>query len=116
MPQIFRQRIAIALAISTCAVTFQTNKAKSQPVLLAPALCSTGIGCVLVGVAVVGGVAYYVWQSQGDGARYYDKIEEPEEHDQWGIFYAKSEWHCRRLAAGRKHWYDSVKKQCHIKG
>ena len=112
----FKKRIAIVMAVSICTATLPPTRARSQPALLAPAFCATGIGCVLIGIATIGGVAYWVWQSRDTGARHYDKIEEPEEHDQWGVFYAKSKWHCDRLAAGRVHYYDSVKKRCHIKG
>lgn len=116
MPQTFRRRVAIALTISLCSVAVRPTQANSQPALIAPALCSTGVGCVLVGVATIGGIAYWVWQNQKTGERFYQHTEEPEEHDQWGVYFAKSAWHCRRLAAGRLHRYDSVKKRCYIKG
>lgn len=46
-------------------------KAKANPAILAPAaICvgSAGIGCVLIGVAVIGGISYYIWQRK-DGKR-----------------------------------------------
>ncbi|BAY55288.1 hypothetical protein NIES2135_21110 [Leptolyngbya boryana NIES-2135] len=73
-------KIAIALTLSLSAVTFQPREARSNPALVAPAACATGVGCVLVGVAVVGGLAYYVWQGNNPKSqRHYDRIEDPEE-------------------------------------
>lgn len=111
-----RRQIAIATILAICSVTLHPVKARSQPALLAPALCSTGVGCILVGVATIGGIAYWVWQNQKTGERFYQHTEEPEEHEQWGVFYAKDAWRCRQLAAGRYHKYDSVRKRCYIKG
>ena len=75
----FRRRIALVSIAAICAVTLQPKEARSQAQLLAPALCSTGVGCILVGVATVGGIAYWVWQSRDTGKQHYLKIEDPEE-------------------------------------
>jgi hypothetical protein len=41
-------------------------KAQATPAVLAPvALCSTGVGCILVGTMAVGAVTYYVWEYGG---------------------------------------------------
>ncbi|MGG6265026.1 hypothetical protein ACQ4M3_03030 [Leptolyngbya sp. AN03gr2] len=103
------------LTVSTSLVPY-IKKADANPAVAAPLLCSTGVGCIFVGVATIGGIVYYVWQNQATGVRHYDNLEDPEDHDEWGIFSAKSEWHCHRLAAGRDHWFDHTRKQCHIKG
>jgi hypothetical protein len=107
----------IALLSASVSLIPYAKKAEANPaVIAAPALCSTGVGCIFVGIAVIGGISYYVWQNQSTGVRHYDKIEDPEEHDQWGIYYAKSKWHCSKLAAGREYRYDPIKKRCFIKG
>lgn len=38
-------------------------RAQANPALVAPTVCATGIGCVLVGTIVVGGIVYYVWRN-----------------------------------------------------
>ena len=41
-------------------------KAQANPAVLAPvALCSTGVGCILVGTMAVGAITYYVWEYGG---------------------------------------------------
>lgn len=56
--------LAVVLATS---VTFgiQPKSAQSNPAVLAPALCATGVGCVLIGTVAIGGGLYYVWEFQG---------------------------------------------------
>lgn len=112
--RIFSGTIAL-FTVSTSFIPY-TEKAEANPAIVAPALCSTGVGCVFVGIAVIGTIGYAVWQNTQTGERHYMPIEEPEEHDLWGIFYAKSAWHCKQMAGGRPHRYDTRKKRCYIKG
>lgn len=76
-----KRKMAIATVIAVCATGLQPRETKANPALVAaPAACATGVGCVLVGVAVAGGLAFYVWQSNNPKAqRHYDRIEDPEE-------------------------------------
>lgn len=94
---------------------FSTSQpVRSQAQLLVPAACATGVGCVLVGTVVVAGIAYYVWQHRQTGKKYYMAIDEPDELDQWGVYRARDENHCRYLAAGRPYRWSRGK--CYIKG
>ncbi|MEA5504947.1 hypothetical protein VB735_17910 [Halotia wernerae UHCC 0503] len=55
--------VAISIALSCSGFSHPVN---ADPAILAPvAFCAgtAGIGCVLVGVAVVGGTAYYIWRA-----------------------------------------------------
>jgi hypothetical protein len=106
-----RRLTAIGLAGSF--IIFTTKPAKSNPaVLAAPAICSTGVGCVLIGVAVLGGGAYYVWQSH-KGDRVYHHVTDPEEEAKWlggphetePVIAGKredAEKKCLKLAKGRR--------------
>lgn len=60
----------ITSSVLTIALTVSLIKpAKATPAVLAPiALCSTGIGCVLVGTAIVGSIVVYVWK-RSDGKK-----------------------------------------------
>jgi hypothetical protein len=75
---------------------------------------------VPVGAAIVilGGISYYVWtNSQGVEQRVpvYPVLEDPEDEAQWGVFDARDERHCQRLAGGRDYrWLGNGK--CRIKG
>lgn len=71
MIQKFRRRIAISL-LPAALFTLKPTEAKSNPAIVAPAVCvgSAGVGCVFVGVAVVGGISYHVWQNTQTGAQY----------------------------------------------
>jgi hypothetical protein len=71
------RRITVFVLIGSLAIATTSRPAKAQVQVLAPALCSTGVGCALIGVAVVGGIAYYVWQSRDTGKQHYVKIEDP---------------------------------------
>jgi hypothetical protein len=81
----FKRKIAIATVVVVCATGLQARQTKANPALVAaPAACATGVGCVLVGVAVVGGLAFYVWQSNNPKAqRHYNQIEDPEEESRY---------------------------------
>jgi len=75
---IVKRFVAIVIASSILSTSIPT---RANPAILAPAaFCAgtAGVGCVLVGVAVVGGAAYYVWQNQQQ-QRHYSPIEDPEE-------------------------------------
>lgn len=64
------KRITSLLLASTIIVS-TTPKANANPAVLAPAaFCAgtAGVGCILIGTAVIGGALYYVWRLQ-DGRR-----------------------------------------------
>ncbi|PHJ59033.1 hypothetical protein VF14_13620 [Nostoc linckia z18] len=68
----FRQVIAITTSLVLSGSALYTRPVNANPAVLAPAaFCAgtAGVGCVLVGVAIIGGTIYYVWQS-GDGKHY----------------------------------------------
>jgi hypothetical protein len=53
--------------------------AHAQVEILAPAICSTGVGCVLLGTVVIGGIGYYLWKNNQTGEEYRMPIADPEE-------------------------------------
>jgi hypothetical protein len=59
-----KQLISLTLASSMLALSIP-QRANSSPAILAPAICAgtAGIGCVVIGVATVGGILYYVWSN-----------------------------------------------------
>ncbi|NJN59706.1 MAG: hypothetical protein HC879_20590 [Leptolyngbyaceae cyanobacterium SL_5_9] len=73
----FKQFASVAL-IAT--LFLPATPARANPALVAaPAICATGVGCILIGTAIVGGIAYYVWQNSRTGEQYHVPIEDPEE-------------------------------------
>ena len=73
----FKQFAPVALIAM---LAFPATPARANPALVAaPAICATGVGCILVGTVVVAGVAYYVWQNSQTGEEYRLPIEDPEE-------------------------------------
>jgi hypothetical protein len=67
--------------------------AKAHPAAIAaPAICASGVGCVLVLTAVVGGIAQYVWHISG-----IDAAKQGNAH--WG-----SERSACQSMARRNHW------------
>jgi hypothetical protein len=64
-------------------------KAQATPAVLAPvALCSTGVGCILVGTMAVGAITYYVWEYGGGkrvasdiSGRVLKYLDDPEDDD-----------------------------------
>jgi hypothetical protein len=70
---------AISLTSAIALPQFMPPPAQAQVEVLAPAICSTGVGCVLLGTVVIGGIAYYVWQNSQTGEEYQMPIEDPEE-------------------------------------
>lgn len=81
----FTRDIAISTVLAVTTIGLHPPEANSNPAaLVAPAACATGVGCILIGVAVVGGAAYYVWQSnQKTPRRIYMPIEDPEEESRY---------------------------------
>ncbi|BAZ66286.1 hypothetical protein NIES4106_10360 [Fischerella sp. NIES-4106] len=78
--------LALGVAFAFAGVNFtKLEPVKANPALLAPAapaLCSTGVGCVLVAAVVIGGVTYYLWET--NGKRLLSDINgntQPEEYD-----------------------------------
>ncbi|MBD2682878.1 hypothetical protein H6H03_36055 [Nostoc paludosum FACHB-159] len=68
----FRQVIAITTSLVLSGTALYTRPVNANPAVLAPAaFCAgtAGVGCVLVGVAIIGGTVYYIWQST-DGKHY----------------------------------------------
>ena len=120
MKRIVSLGMAIALLISSA-----PKPVKANPVLLlAPELCATGVGCVLVGTVVIGGVLYYVYKTH-QGKRVYSDhkmIDDPEEqanasgrHGDSGVWdepiyaptYSSANQKCKSLA--RKYGVTLVK-------
>ncbi len=87
--KIIKQLSAIALAV-TLSISGNIRSTSANPAILAPAaFCAgtAGVSCVLIGVAVIGGISYYVWQ-HSSGNRIFSsdagsvlKIEEPEDFE-----------------------------------
>lgn len=77
--------LTISFLVSSL-IIYPFKATKANPAVLAPlGLCSTGVGCVLVGVVLIGGVSYYVWKqssrrilSSSIGS-IYRVLEDPEE-------------------------------------
>lgn len=72
MIQKFRRRIAITL-LPAILLALKPTEARSNPAIVAPAVCvgSAGIGCIFVGVAVIGGISYHVWQNSQNNTTYH---------------------------------------------
>jgi hypothetical protein len=69
----FRPIIAIGTSLVLSGTALSTRPANANPAVLAPAaFCAgtAGVGCVLIGVAIIGGTVYYVWRSTRDGKHY----------------------------------------------
>lgn len=63
MPNFTRKALAVMLVSSFALGSIKP--AQSNPAALAPALCATGVGCVLLGTVAIAGGVYYVWEFQG---------------------------------------------------
>lgn len=113
----------IAIVLAGSLTLSNTNPARSQAqVLLIPAACATGVGCVLIGTVIVAGVVYYVYQSSRHPKSLY-MIEDPDAemgrmggHHQTEPVTAgtrkKAEALCQQFAKGRtlkqvKHFRDN---------
>jgi hypothetical protein len=80
--QSIRRRCLAGIISLMSAITlpqFNPPPAQAQVEILAPAICSTGIGCVLLGTVVIGGIGYYIWQNSQTGEEYKMPIADPEE-------------------------------------
>ncbi|AFY51290.1 hypothetical protein Nos7524_5600 (plasmid) [Nostoc sp. PCC 7524] len=65
--------IAIGTSLVLAGTALPVRPVNANPAVLAPAaFCAgtAGVGCVLVGVAIVGGTVYYIWQSTRNGKYY----------------------------------------------
>lgn len=106
-------RYPLGVALSLCLmVSSIPQKARAQAALVVP------VGAAIV---IIGGIAYYTWiNSQGREelvpTSSYPMLEDPEDEAQWGVFDARDDRHCQRMAGGRDWWWDADRKECHIKG
>jgi hypothetical protein len=114
---------AVALIVAIASPQVIPQKADAQAELLIPAVCATGIGCVLLGTIVIGGVAYLIWQNTETGSEYGrpiesgEYLEDPEDGTHWGEYStAKTKNGCRYLAGGRPWQWDAATGKCYIKG
>lgn len=111
--------VAVAVAIASSLIP---KPVKANPAVLPAALCSTGVGCVFVGVAIIGGVAVYIWR-RNDGKRIHASkngailriIDNPDEDGEPGVYSARNSKHCAKIAGGRRYeWLGNGK--CKIWG
>jgi hypothetical protein len=109
------KRLISALLVVSISASI-AKPVKANPAVLAPvAFCAgtAGVGCILVGVATVGGIAYYFWrkqegkktyfiQSTGDGTAIAHWDTE-KENRHW--IFTGGEKQCRKMAKnqGRKY-------------
>jgi len=64
-------RLTAVVSISLLANIAIPKPARSNPAAaLAPAVCATGLGCVVVGTIIIGGVLYYVYVHRSTGQQY----------------------------------------------
>ncbi len=63
-------RRLILVSLSTLFFAGSIPKAKANPVAIpiGSSICSTGVGCIVLGIVVIGGIAYYHIQKP-DGSR-----------------------------------------------
>lgn len=64
MSNLAQKALAVMLA-SSLALNVSAKPVRSNPAALAPVLCATGAGCLLVGTIAVAGGLYYVWEFGG---------------------------------------------------
>ncbi|MBW4643079.1 MAG: hypothetical protein KME23_08810 [Goleter apudmare HA4340-LM2] len=65
------QQITVGVALTSLCLSASVKPSQANPAILAPvALCAgtAGVGCILVGTALIGGGIYYIWQIS-DGQR-----------------------------------------------
>ncbi|MBD2055298.1 hypothetical protein H6F88_04540 [Oculatella sp. FACHB-28] len=100
-----RSKPFAAIALAAAFAVPVTMPARANPASpTPPAICGTGVGCLQIGVAGIGGITYYVWEDNQTGGRYYSPIEEPGEVvSEWGepIIAASPEeadWECTARA------------------
>lgn len=58
-----RKLVAVSLVFAIAIAPLRKTEASPTALPVAPAICATGVGCVLLGVTVVGGFVYYVWRT-----------------------------------------------------
>lgn len=61
-----KRLISVSLVIALTTSLISNKPAKANPAVLAPvAFCAgtAGVGCILVGTAVISGIVYYVWRN-----------------------------------------------------
>jgi hypothetical protein len=107
----FKRNVAISTVVAVMAIGLHPPEAKSNPaVLVAPAACATGVGCILIGTAIVGGALVYVWQNSQTGARYHTPVYHARPRKpkvvpgQMDIFGATVTTHEECKAMGGKQW------------
>ncbi len=66
--------LSIAFLTATASLFPYTKKAEAQAQILAPVLCATGIGCAVIGVVTIGGIAYYLLQNTQTGTFYHKPL------------------------------------------
>ena len=112
-----KRLISAILAISITASI--AKPVKANPAAAIPlTLCSTGVGCVLVGTAIIGGVVVYIWRKQqgkktyaiqstedGQVLAHWD-VEKENRHTVWGDatlchkMGKKNGWKLKRIEGG----------------
>lgn len=56
----------LAIGLCTLSLTLSVRPVKANPALaVAPAVCATGVGCLLIGTVIIGGTVYYAWNHGG---------------------------------------------------
>lgn len=81
LKKILAQFTAISIVVATIGYSIP---AKSNPaVMIAPALCSTGVGCLFLGVVAIGGISYNLWQHNSSGQQFYVPIVDNENTETW---------------------------------
>lgn len=72
------QKKLTSIVLSVVLLAITVKPVKANPAVIAPiSICAgtAGIGCILIGTAVVGGVVYYVWQ-MSDGSRFLSDVKD----------------------------------------
>ncbi|MCC5623356.1 hypothetical protein [Nostoc sp. CHAB 5715] len=109
--KILRQIAVIVTATSFC-ISASVKPSQANPAILAPvAFCAgtAGVGCVFVGVAIIGGVTYYIWSngtntvaSDASGSIFRTEyLDDPEDQENQEIV----------IALNAKSW-QAAKREC----
>jgi hypothetical protein len=78
-----KNSLKVSIACSLALLFGLPVKTQANPaVLAAPAACATGVGCIVVGVVVIAGISYMVWQNSQTGEEYRMPIRDSEEESQ----------------------------------
>lgn len=105
--------IGLGMAIAMPVVSFMPRRVEANPAILAPAaFCAgtAGVGCVLIGTALVGGVVYYVWENTRTKDTVItdvngEELEEPDEFGRIEIQENVTESKCERLRQAYQRKY-----------